>query len=95
MAINWEVKITAVNTETKRGDVIATRTDTVSAEEPQVYRLQNTPLETPQDRQLVLSTIKGYVVQKELQDSEVADFLSTLEQTAKVNLEQWEIDRVA
>lgn len=93
MAINWEIKITDVDLTAKRADVTATRTDTESTTEPKVYRLENTPLETAQDRQLVLATIKGWVEQDAIRDSGAKQFIANLEQEAKAHLETWELNR--
>lgn len=93
MAISWEIEITNVNLESKRGNVIATRTDTESALEPQVYTMTNTPLETAEDRTLVLNTIKDWVVARADNDAAIEAFIDNLEQMGMANLNTWELTR--
>lgn len=93
MAITWDVEISNVNLDSKRGDVRATRTDDQSALEPHVYTMQNTPLETPEQRAKVLDTIKEWEVAATEKKAQIDAFIDTLEQTAKTNLENWELTR--
>lgn len=93
MAISWDVNITNVNLLSKRGDVMAIRTDSESALPPHNYSMQNTPLETGDDRLLVLSTIKEWEESAAAKEAAVNVFIDTLEQTAKTNLENWELTR--
>lgn len=91
--INWDVKITNVNMVSKRADVTATRTDSTSALTPHTYTLSNTPLETGADRTLVLNTIKEWETTAKTKETADNTFISTLEQTAKTALENWELTR--
>lgn len=93
MAITWEVEITNVNLESRRGNVRATRTDTESALAPQVYSMDNTPLDTAADRTLVLDTIKEWVETRTAKDAAVVVFIDNLEQVGMTNLEAWELTR--
>jgi len=95
MAVDWKFEITSVNTETGRADVRAIRTDHESVEEPCTFTMSNTPFATPQDRQSVLETLKGWQVQKELLASATKDFIAGFDATAKVTMESWEVDRIA
>jgi hypothetical protein len=90
MAINWDIKITNVNVVSKRGDITATRTDSVSALAPQVYFSQNTLIGTPQDRTLLLNSIKAEVVAATAKEIAVKSVITDLEQAGKTALETWE-----
>ena len=93
MAITWDILIKNVNLQSKRGDVQATRTDSTSSLPPHNYSMQNTPLETDADRILVLNTIKEWEESVAAKETAVNAFIDTLEQTAKTNLENWELSR--
>ena len=93
MAITWDVQISNVNLISKRGTVTATRTDSESALEPRTYTMSNTTLETPADRLLVLNTLKEWETTETDKIASVETFLDTLVQTAKTNLETWELTR--
>jgi hypothetical protein len=93
MAISWDVTITNVNLVSKRGDVTATRTDDQSALEPRVYVSRGAPLETVQDRTRVLDTIKEWDESAVSKTTAVTTFIDNLEQSAKTNLENWELTR--
>ena len=93
MSISWDVDIKNVNLVSKRGDVVAIRTDSESALPPHNYFMQNTPLETNDDRVLVLNTIKEWEESAAAKEAAVNAFIDTLEQTAKTNLENWELTR--
>lgn len=93
MAITWDVKITNVNVQSKRADVIATRTDSASALPPQVYSMQNTPIGTAAERLLVLNTIKEWTTAARTKVDAANAVVLTMEQDAKVNLEAWELTR--
>jgi len=93
MAILWDVKVKSVNLESKRGDVVATRTDDQSALPPRVHNMQNTPMETPAQRALILQTIKDWDDQAKDKEEDIVAFLTDLEQTAIANLTAWEATR--
>lgn len=93
MAINWTVAITAVNVDTGRADVSAVRTDTEKPDNKKTYLLSNTPLATADERAWALTTIKGWVEQDTVRTATVNAWLRGLEQTAKVDLESWEVTR--
>jgi len=93
MAISWDVQITNVNLLSKRGDVTAIRTDSESALEPHSYVSRGAPLETPEDRVAVLDTIKGWETSAVLNKAVIDAVVDTIEQTAKTNLENWELSR--
>ncbi len=93
MAINWDVQITNVNLSSKRGDVTATRTDDQSALDPHVYVSVGAPLETQEHRVAVLDTIKEWETTAATKEAAINTFIDTLEQTAKTNLENWELSR--
>lgn len=93
MAISWDVQITNVNLQSKRGDVTATRTDDQSALAPRVHSMQSTPLETTQDRTRVLDTIKEWDEAAVAKETQVETFIDNLEQLGKTNLETWELTR--
>lgn len=93
MAISWDVQIKNVNLLSKRGDVSAIRTDSESALPPHNYSMQNTPMETPEQRLLILNTLKEWEETATANEAAVKVFIDTLEQTAKTNLENWELER--
>ena len=93
MAITWDITITNVNLTSKRGTITAVRTDSVSALAPRTYSMQNTPLETPDQRANALATIKEWDETAVANAASVEAFLDTLEQAAKNNLEAWELTR--
>ena len=93
MAVIWEVKITSVNLKSKRGSVTAIRTDSESALPPHVYVSSYAPLETLEDRVAVLDTIKEWETTATDKKAAIDAFIDTLEQTAKTNLEEWELSR--
>jgi len=93
MAISWNLEITNVNLLSKRGNVMAVRTDSESALSPRVYNMQNTPLETTQDRVQVLDTIKEWDESFVSKAAAVEVFIDNLEQLGKTNLETWELTR--
>ena len=93
MAISWDITIANVNLQNDRGTVIATRTDSESALQPRVHTLTNTPLGTPESRVLVLDTIKEWDDAAVSYSEAVTEFIDTLEQSGKTNLENWELTR--
>ena len=93
MAITWDVSISNVNLQSKRGDVSATRTDSESALPPRHYSMRNTPLETSEDRIRVLDTIKEWDTKSANDKIAIEEFIDDLEQSGKTNLENWELTR--
>ena len=93
MAISWDVQIKNVNLLSKRGDVVAVRTDSESALSPHSYSMQNTPMETTIQRLLILNTLKEWEETATANELAIKVFIDTLEQTAKTNLETWELTR--
>ena len=93
MAITWDVKISNINLNNGRGDVTATRTDSESALAPRVHMMSNTPLGTAAQRTLALNTIKEWDESIVTNKANVETFLDSLEQSAKTNLETWELTR--
>ena len=93
MAITWDIQISNVNLTNGRGDITATRTDSESALAPRVHRMTNTPISTAADRVLALNTIKEWDTTASEKLTNVATFLDNLEQSAKTNLETWELTR--
>ena len=93
MSIAWSIEITNVQVATKRADVTATRTDSVSPLPPQVYSFTNTPIGTEAERTNLLNTIKAEVVKRVAADAAVAATVSDLEAAGKTALEAWELTR--
>jgi len=93
MAITWNIEISNVNLQNGRGTVRATRTDSVSALEPRVHMLTNTPLQDAAARLKVLNTIKEWDEAAVEKATQIETFVDGLEQSAKVNLESWEETR--
>ncbi len=92
MAINWDIQITDVNIAEGRGDIIATRTNTVSGLSRN-YSMDNTPMATQEERALIMDTLKAWVVTDDNKATDVAKFITNLEQAAKSALEAWEATR--
>ena len=90
MAITWSVPITNVNTQTKRTDVSATRTDSSLPTTPAVYFFSNTPIGTAAERLLLLNSIKAAVVADAARVTTVQGIVTDLEQAGKTALETWE-----
>lgn len=95
MSVNWEISVSAINVETGRGDLLAVRTDSESTAEPWSFSFQNTPLATPQDRELIWVTLKGWVQQRELHNSSVDEFMANFVQETKAEMLRWETARLA
>lgn len=93
MSISWDVKITQVNLNSKRGTVVATRTDDQSASPPRVHVLSNTPLETAYNRTKVLDTIKEWDEAVVANAAAAEVFIDSLDQIGKTDLETWELTR--
>ena len=93
MAITWDIQITNVNLSNGRGNITATRTDSESALAPRVHLMTNTPISTAAERALALNTIKEWDTTASDKLANVATFLDNLEQSAKTNLETWELTR--
>ena len=93
MAISWDIQITNVNVQSGRGNVTATRTDNESALPPDVYSFSNTPIKEPADRISLLNTIKQEVEKTASHNAQVDAIITDLEQSGKVQLEDWELTR--
>jgi len=93
MAINWDLDISNVNTESKRANVTLTRTDTESSLAPQTYSFQSTLIETGPQRVGLLDTVKAEVVKAENKQTAIESLITDLEQAGKANLEAWEATR--
>ena len=93
MAITWDLQITNVSLTDGRGNVTATRTDSESALAPRVYPMSNTPMATAAERAKILATFKEWETTAATELSNIQTFLDTLEQTAKTNVEAWELTR--
>jgi len=93
MAINWDIKISNVNVQSKRANVTFTRTDTESTGAPKTYSFANTYVETPEQRISLLNTVKQEVENDATRQADIDILISDLEQAGKSNLETWETTR--
>jgi len=93
MAITWELVASNVDVSTGRANITATRTDSESALEPQVYSYLSTPIHTTQARVLLMDTIKADVEARALYDISIEALISDLEQIGEQALEAWELTR--
>ena len=93
MAITWDFNITNVSISKGRGDITATRTDSESALPPRTYPMRNTPIETPEERAKALTTFKEWDTTAANNKAAIEVFLDSLEQSAKTNMESWELTR--
>lgn len=90
MAISWDTQISNVNVASKRADVTFTRTDDVTQD---VWSKSYTQviIETTPQRLALLDQVWG-AWQQELTDrSNIAAFITNLEQTANSNLDAREV----
>ena len=93
MAINWDIKLSNVNLQSKRADITFTREDTESALTPQTYSYRNVLIETAEQRVSLLNSVKAKVEADATKQTTVDALITDLEQAGKSNLEAWEATR--
>ena len=91
MAISWDIKLTNVNTQSKRADVTATRTDDQSTIIEPPYSFTQVILETPAQRSAFLDTVWNKHLAWLAKQTEIETFIDNLEQQGKANLEAREV----
>lgn len=86
MAISWTCSITNVNTLSKRADILFTRIDDVTSD-TWSHRYSQAIIETQQQRLDLLNAVWAEWQDQITKDTNIANFITNLEQTAKSNLE--------
>ena len=91
MAISWDTQISQVNVQSKRANVSFTRTDSEKPEDVFTKNYSQVIIETTAQRLALLDQV-WTAWQQELTDrSNLAAFLTNMEQTANSNLDAREI----
>ncbi len=87
MAISWDISFSSVNVQSKRANVLFTRTDDQSTEPPWTYTVTQVIIDTPQQRSALLDQVWAKWQEEISGQSQVDTFLDNLAQTGKANLE--------
>jgi len=86
MAIEWTTSITNANTNSRRANVAFTRTDTENAAATFTVSYKQAVIETTEQRTALLDQVWAAWQAEEEKRSNIAAFLSNLEQLANSNL---------
>lgn len=90
MAIIWEVQITNVNVQSKRADIVFTRTDDVT-QKTETYSYNNTVIGTTGEKAALLDAVWNQHLESISKQDNIDAFITNLEQSAKTNLETREV----
>lgn len=86
MAITWEVIVTPLNVSRKEASIRAIRTDDVTSEE-QMFVIQTAILDTQAQKVAALNQLWDMHLAYENRQSAIIDYIGTMEEDAKINLE--------
>jgi len=91
MAITWNVKITVLDVSRKEATIVATRTDSEDADNPEVITIASALLNTPAQKTAELDNIWEHHLSLAAKNAAIAAIVSDLQIAAKANLEAREV----